>query len=47
LHNKRRNERKKIMMVKMFAQQEKEWEEEDHDGEKACTAREGMRGRRS
>jgi hypothetical protein len=35
------------MMVKMFAWQEKEWEEEDHDGEKACTAREGMRGRRS
>jgi hypothetical protein len=47
LHNKRRNERKKIMMVKMLAQQEKEWEEEDCDGEKDCTATEGMRGRRS
>jgi hypothetical protein len=30
------------MMVKMLAQQEKEWEEEHRDGEK-----EGMRGRRS
>jgi hypothetical protein len=30
------------MMVKMLAQQEKEWEEEDCDGEKACTATEGM-----
>jgi hypothetical protein len=47
LHNKRRNERKKIMMVKMLAQQEKEWEEEDCDAEKDCTATAGMRGRRS
>jgi hypothetical protein len=35
-----------IMMVKKLVQKEKKWEEEDHDGEKACTEREGMRGRR-
>jgi len=50
LHNKRRNERKKIMMVKKLVQQEKgceeedheESEKEDHDGMKKLTTREGI-----
>ncbi len=39
MYSKRRNERKKILMVKKLVQQEKGCEEEDHDCEEVYNKR--------